>query len=428
MTEQVKKTKILALGDCLAFNTGVGLQSRYVMRGLVDTGRYTVLQLAGAKDHPDYRTQQYSEDIIIKPVKGYGNKMEMRQALDQYKPDAVWFITDPRFYMWLFEMADEITSQCPLFYWHVWDNDPPPKFNKPLYDSCTFVGCISQLTYKLTKELGHPNVEYIPHAVPRDIFKPEPERKQELRRKFFQDKNMSDKFILLWIGVNARRKRIGDMILAFNNILVEHPDTVLVMKTKVHTKESINPAQMIEDLQLTNIKINDNLFLLEQVQAKNKKGEAITRDLHEPEIAELYNMSDLLVNNSSHEGFGLSVLQALYTGTPPFIQATGGMTGQLKDEDETKCGFPTDPTARSIMGDMIVPYIYEDFMSAQDIVKNISTIISTHKRDPEFLKKESARCVERSKMFSIKKMIQQWDDAIQQNLGSTHKRFSVQTY
>jgi len=422
----MNRTKILALGDSLVYPTGVGIQSNYIMTGLANTGRYEILQLAGAKHHPSYEPFKIHDYIAVHPVNEYGDKMTLRKALDEWKPDALWFITDPRFYMWMFEMADEVLARCPIFYWHVWDEGPTPKFNKPLYDSCSFIGSISRLTQSFLDELGYQNSEYIPHATSREIFYPQKERKNELRTKYFRDiKNINDQFVILWIGVNANRKRIGDMVLAFDQLLSIHPECTLIMKTRIESDEGINPAMFVEDL-CSHVKLNKNLFLIENVSENGK-----IRDLQESEIAELYNLSDLLVNNSSHEGFGLSVLQALYTGTPVLVNRTGGMVGQLtNDQGEQQCGFFMDSFVRTLMGNVITPYIFEASIDYQVIFSALQDILNAHKSDKTFMKIAGEKCYEQSKNFSIEKMIDQWDRNIQKYIDlhkNTHRLYSIRS-
>ena len=80
--------------------------------------------------HEDYnptRVDPYQEDWIIYPVDGYGNHEIIRSILHTEKPDLLWFMTDPRFYGWLWEIENEIRANIPMVYYHVWDNFPVPK-------------------------------------------------------------------------------------------------------------------------------------------------------------------------------------------------------------------------------------------------------------------------------------------------------------
>ena len=115
----------------------------------------------------------YGDDWLIYPVDGYGSPEVVRTVLTQHKPDVVWFMTDPRFYVWLWEMEDEIRSLVPVVYYHVWDNYPYPTFNKNYYDSCDVIATISKVTDDIVKTVS-PDTEsvYIPHAVNSEVFKP----------------------------------------------------------------------------------------------------------------------------------------------------------------------------------------------------------------------------------------------------------------
>ena len=54
--------------------------------------------------------------------------------MQKERPDVLWFMTDPRFYGWLWEIENEVRTHMPMVYYHVWDNYPYPHFNKPYYD------------------------------------------------------------------------------------------------------------------------------------------------------------------------------------------------------------------------------------------------------------------------------------------------------
>ena len=124
-----KKIKILTLSDHPLLPSGVGTQTKYVIQALLNTGKFQVLSLGGAIKHPDYtpaKTEEHGDDWIIVPVDGYGNQEQIRQYMNSYKPDILYFMTDPRFYDWLWQMEDEIRENIPMVYYHVWDNYPAP--------------------------------------------------------------------------------------------------------------------------------------------------------------------------------------------------------------------------------------------------------------------------------------------------------------
>jgi hypothetical protein len=51
-----KKTKVLMLSDHALSTSGVGTQSRWLISGLVNTGKYSFRQFGGAVKHDNYDT------------------------------------------------------------------------------------------------------------------------------------------------------------------------------------------------------------------------------------------------------------------------------------------------------------------------------------------------------------------------------------
>jgi len=169
-----KKIKLLVISDHLFSSSGVGTQSKYMVDSLLKTGDYKVVALGGAVKHKDYRpsrTEEWGEDLTIIPVDGYGTPDMIRGILRDFKPDIMWFMTDPRFYTWLWNFEQEIRANVPMVYYHVWDNYPYPKFNRKFYLSNDKIVTISKLTSDIVRTVA-PEVdeEYLPHAVNPEFF------------------------------------------------------------------------------------------------------------------------------------------------------------------------------------------------------------------------------------------------------------------
>ena len=168
------KKKILVIADNPLAPSGVGTQTKYMIESMLKTGEFSFFCLAGALKHPDYRTIQvepWGSDWMIKPVNGYGDAPLIRSLMRDLKPDAIWFMTDPRFYVWLWSMESEIRKNVPMVYYHVWDNYPYPDFNKKYYDSNDMVCTISKVTDDIVRNVS-PEVTClrVPHTVDTDIF------------------------------------------------------------------------------------------------------------------------------------------------------------------------------------------------------------------------------------------------------------------
>ena len=54
----------------------------------------------------------------------------LRQVIAQEKPDAIVHFTDPRYWIWMYQMENEIRQQCPLIFYTIWDDLPYPMWNR----------------------------------------------------------------------------------------------------------------------------------------------------------------------------------------------------------------------------------------------------------------------------------------------------------
>jgi len=364
-----EKIKIFVIADHLYSPSGVGTQTRYMVESLLETGDYTFICFGGAIKHLDYnpqRTDKWGDDLVIYPVDGYGTQDSVRSIIRTEKPDMMWFMTDPRFFGWLWEIEDEIRSLMPMVYYHVWDNYPYPDYNKVWYDSNDVVVCISKLTHDIVKTVS-PEVEsyYLPHAVNSEFYKPlSSEEKTLLREKMSIPE---DKFVLFWNNRNARRKQPGTLIFWFKEFLdkVGHDKASLIMHTDPRDVNGPNLIAMIHSLGLSN----------GQVQFSTQK-------LDFPDLAAIYNIADVTVNISDAEGFGLSTLESLSCATPIIVSMTGGLQEQVTD-GENWFGVGLEPNSKAVIGSQDIPYIYEDRISKEDFLEALEKIYNMSKEERE---------------------------------------------
>lgn len=337
--------------------SGVGTQARFLISGLLSTGRYSFRCFGGAIKHENYDTVMVDNnpDWIIKPTNGFGDRNMLRQALVQERPDVLMLFTDPRFFLWVWEMEDEVHQVCPIAYNHLWDNYPTPTYNRVLYESTDLINCINYPTYEMVKELQPSKVDsinYIPHAVPKDLYFPLPRDEAKKHKTRLIGPERDDHLIYLFVSRNARRKNPSDVIVSFKHFIdrlqVEHGHrkATLLMHTNPNDPEGPNLHHVVELLQ-----VRDNV-----VFSKDQIG---FRDMNV-----LYNISDCLVNFSMNEGFGLGLLEAKMTGRPVIAVKTGGMTRQVVDHRTgEQLGIGMDPEVTPLVGNQVTPFIYEDLVS-----------------------------------------------------------------
>ena len=360
-----KKIKVLTLSDHPLSPSGVGTQTRYVCEALLKTGKFSIFSLGGAMKHSDYTPitiDPYGDDWKIIPVDNYGTPEMIRGILQSERPDILWFMTDPRFYGWLWQMENEIRPHIPMVYYHVWDNRPYPMFNRNFYLSNDLIATISKVTDDIVKNVS-PEVtrKYIPHAVDSDIFKPISDKQiREIRNDSLIERDR-DKVIFFWNNRNARRKQSGSLVFWFNDFLNKydlHDKAQLIMHTDPKDPHGQDLEHIIEYLGIT-----DGQVLI----SKNK--------VQPEELAHIYNMVDCTINISDAEGFGLSTLESLSCATPIIVNMTGGLQEQITDGKEF-FGVPLMPTSKAIIGSQSVPYIYEDRLNRDQVVSALYKIYS----------------------------------------------------
>ena len=322
MSEE-KKIKVLTISDHPLSPSGVGTQTKYICEGLLKSGKFKILSLGGAIKHENYdavKTDEWGEDWIILPVDGYGSDEMVRSLIRNEKPDILWFMTDPRFWGWLWMIEHEIRPLVPMVYYHVWDNYPPPDYNRKWYISNDVVVTISKVTDDIVNTVA-PEIErhYIPHAVNSEIFKPLTEEESEKIKLDSLGAEAMDKMIFFWNNRNARRKQSGTLIFWFKEFLdkVGHDKACLIMHTDPKDPHGQDLEAIIKHLDLAG----------GQVMLSTSK--------YPPEhLAAIYNMADCTINISDAEGFGLATLESLSCETPIIVTMKDGLQEQVTDGKE----------------------------------------------------------------------------------------------
>lgn len=397
-----KKT-ILLLSDHPLSTSGVGLQARWLINGLVSTGKYRFKCLGGALKHENYETIAVNPDFVIKPVDGFGDKNLLRVLLATEKPDALMLFTDPRFFIWVWEMEDEVHQVCPIVYNHLWDNHPWPEFNKSLYEATDLVNCINYPTYEMVKERFPEKTNFIPHAVPKEVFYPLEEKQSlEMRTKLLGP-GKEDHFVGLYVSRNARRKMPSDVIASWKLFMEElerkhgHRKATLLMHCDPNDPEGPNLHHVIDMLGM-----KGNVFF-----SKDRVGFN--------EMNALYNSTDIVVSKSCNEGFGLSTLEAMMCGKPIIAIKTGGLTRQVVNHNTgEENGVALDPEVKTLVGNQNVPYIYEDMVSNETYAKGLMKL---YEMGSEGRKSVGLRAREYAmNEFSMERLVSEWDRTLTETI------------
>lgn len=411
MQEEKDKYKILVISDHALSASGVGTQTRHLIDGMLKKGCWSFRQFGAAVKHQSYETVKVCDDFIIKPIDGFGDPNLLRVTLATEKPDALFIFTDPRFFIYLFEMEDEIHQICPIVWWHVWDNDPKPTFNHPLYEATDLINCHSHKTYSQVVEDFPEKSNFIPHALPKEMFRKLPDDEiQDWKGKILGEDRLDDA-VCLWINRNAKRKRPNDVLWSWRQFIDayvekhgEEPKATLLMHTDPTDGEGPNLFQTLEMLNL-----QKHVFFSND-----------TLDFEQMNV--LHNISDFCLNISYAEGFGLPTLESMQCGNPIIATKTGGLTRQVVDHrDGSENGIALEVDMQSMVGSQMVPYIFEDYTDPRNVAAAILRMVEM---DPVERKALGRKAMEYAHSeFDLQNTVDKWNDTLLETIRNWRDRY-----
>ena len=383
-----QRKKILFMCDDIRMTSGISTMAREIVIGT--SHRFNWINLGGAIEHPDAgKRLDISEDtnnimgiqdasVFIYPINGYGTQELIRQLIEIEKPDAIMFFTDPRYWIWLFQMESEIRKKIPMIYLNIWDDLPAPLYNKAYYESCDTLMAISKQTLNINKMVLGDRIEnkilkYVPHGINHKVYFPINEfmkddsaNLQKKREQLF-GKDQPE-FVVFYNARNIRRKSTSDLIAAYSEFC-----------------ESIGKEKAKKCALLLHTQVRDDngtdLSVVRDLLCDPEYVKVVFHDARVPsnEVNWLYNIADVTALISSNEGWGLSLTESLMAGKMIIANVTGGMQDQMRFEDEDgnwidfdenfcsnhfgtykkhgEWAVPVFPTNSSIVGSIPTPYI-----------------------------------------------------------------------
>lgn len=402
---QRERKKILFLCDDIRMTSGISTMAREIVLGT--SYRFNWINVGGAINHPDQgKKLDISGDtnkiaglndasVFIYPINGYGSPELIRQLIEIENPDAIFFFTDPRYWVWLFQMENEIRKKIPMIYLNIWDDLPAPLYNESYYDSCDALMSISKQTLNINKMVLGDKVKgkilkYVPHGINEKVFFPitefmknENDRLEKKKKEIFKDFN--PEFVVFYNARNIRRKCTSDLIAAYAIFC----DKIGKEKAK---KCALLLHTQIADENGTDLKVVSDLLCDPEYQKVYFSDSRISAE----DINLLYNIADVTALVSSNEGWGLSLTESMMAGKMIIANVTGGMQDQMRFEDEDgnwinfnenfcsnhfgtykkhgRWAVPVFPTNMSIVGSIPTPYIFDDRCDFRDIAKAIEEV------------------------------------------------------
>ena len=407
---QAERKKILLLCDDIRFTSGISTMAKEIV--IHTAHRFNWVNLGAAINHPEQGKRfDICQDtnglagipdasVYIIPCSGYGSPELLRQVIDMEKPDAIMFFTDPRYWIWLFQMENEIRKKVPMIYLNIWDDLPAPIYNKPYYESCDTLLAISKQTANINRlvlgeKIKDKIVKYVPHGINQDVFYPQLKTAPDvvnMRTKYFGDNQ--PEFVLIYNARNIRRKCTSDLILGYAQFCNK------IGKEKAKKCALLLHTQPLDE-NGTDLPAVIDLFCDPEYQRV-----VFSNYRYSPyEMNTMYNCADAGILISSNEGWGLSLTEAMMCGKMIIGNVSGGMQDQMRfenekgewiDFDENFCSnhfgtykkhgewvVPVYPSNMSIVGSIPTPYIFDDRADFRDIANAIEEVYNISPEERE---------------------------------------------
>lgn len=169
------------------------------------------------------------------------------------------------------------------------------------------------------------NIEKIPNPLP------SVNQAHLLEENLTFEKHIKNKNILLYIGRLVKRKGIKDLISAWDKLMLKKSDWVLLIVGDDENKGFLN--DILKQIENCN---NINCINLNSIKnIKNNPNLIITGSLYGDSKAQVYKKSNLFINPSNFENFGMTIAEALNYNLPVIISKNT----PWKQVEKLKCGW-----------------------------------------------------------------------------------------
>jgi glycosyltransferase involved in cell wall biosynthesis len=294
----------------------------------------------GFQRHPDRKNIRKLPDGVVgydaaanedPREEGFGfNKIA--EYVEMVRPDVVMIYNDPLIICKFLESMKYDKEKSPFKLW-LYVDQVYEGVAQPLVD---LMNKHADRIYCFTQSWADTYASYAPGVTPRvlehgidagEFTFMSRDQRLSLRKAL---KIPSDAVVFLNANRNSQRKRLDLMVMGFVKLLTMTTEPVHLLVVT-----AMNPQQgayydiqriFISELKRAGLKIENFTSRLMIVDTSPPN------TLTDAQINELYNLSDVGLNTSDGEGFGLCQLEHLYTGAPQVVTDVGSYRAFLNDE------------------------------------------------------------------------------------------------
>lgn len=306
-------------GNCI-INDAVGNQVTAQLRALHSAGYQPLLLAEHVDERLPIEVRRFMIPLRLRDIRQ--PHPQAQHAVDHFRASALVIVNYSTYYE-LVEAIRIVRNSVVIFDYHgvtppeLWEGDPAGRHdllrgqqNLHLVKYADYAVAHSTYTYDellrtglMTPERTH----LLPYAIIEDLHPPG-ERNQTLIELY----GLQGRRVLLYVGRMARNKRIIDLVEALAIIRQQYPETVLVL-------------------------VGDNRFgpfydYVAEVQRRAEElgcADAIIWTGQVSNLMDFYDLCDIFVTASIHEGFGIPTIEAMAHGKPVVAAAATALPGTI---------------------------------------------------------------------------------------------------
>jgi glycosyltransferase involved in cell wall biosynthesis len=303
--------RILWLSNHSRVGTGYGNQTNLFTKAIKDAGHEIVIvPFYGLEGAPEYDHNGILN--LPRAAQLYGN--DIIQAHAKYThAELVVTLIDP------FVLDPSVYSQLPWVAWSPIDSEPILPANAQVLQSSKRVWAMSRHGERMLNAAGFANVDYVPHGVDTNAFKPiaRDEARSRLGKQLGMD--LSGKYLITTNSANKGqpgRKGFFEMFSAFAGFVQTHPDALLYM----HTDKYGTYGEHLPTVQaMFGEALRDKVIYADPYYY-------IAGMLNQAYLNDVYNAGDVFLTTSHGEGFGIPIVEAQSAGCPVIVTDFSAMS------------------------------------------------------------------------------------------------------